>query len=132
MTELDFSTPILLEGTEVEVEFNTLEGNILDGKLKAKGTLKLKQKDGQFKPDMNMRINKRVDAWMRTHHKYWRIVCGLEQADTRTNIKIMGMLLRADLNELAAMVHIRIDEMMVPMHNNDSERTGSPRSGMTE
>jgi hypothetical protein len=56
-------------------------------------------------------LNKKTLGWMRAYPKYWRILCGLEQANARTNIKFLGMLVKANLTELDEMMGKRISEM---------------------
>jgi hypothetical protein len=101
---LDFLTSVLLEGQEFEFEFSKRKGDFL-----IEGKIKIKEQDICFSPKGAPVLNPKTRVWMRTHPKYWRILCGLEQADTKTNVNIFGMLVRADLTELAEMMHHRID-----------------------
>ena len=87
-TTLDFLSEILVEGQELEINFSSYQRK----NFKVTGTLKIKEQDMLVKPKHGVINSPKAEAWMCTHPKHWKIVCGLESADTKTNIKIMGML----------------------------------------
>ena len=115
--KLDFLTEILVEGQEFEFDFSSYrrKNYIVSGKIK------IKEQDILVKTKKGIVRKPEVEAWMCTHPKYWKILCGLEPADTKTNIKIMGMLVRAGLYELSEMMSRRIDVMISPASGNDLE-----------
>ena len=115
MENLDFLSSILIEGQELEVTFTSYRKN----DFKVSGTIRIQEQDILYKPARGVINSKKTVAWMKTHPKYWKILCGLESADARTNVKIMGMLVRADLMELAQMMSRRIDVILSPLHYAD-------------
>ena len=115
--KLDFLTEILVEGQELEINFSGTERT----NFKITGTLKIKEQDLLVKPRLGVINSPKAEAWMCTHPKYWRILCGIEAADMRTNVKISGMLLNAGLNELSQMMSRRIKVMQGYYSANDSD-----------
>lgn len=107
---LDFLSEILVEGQELEWTFRSYKRNI----YVVTGTIRIKEQDIVEKPRRGAILSPKAEAWMCTHPQYWKILCGLKPADPRTNIKIMGMLARAGLHELAEMMSRRIDVMISP------------------
>jgi hypothetical protein len=110
-SDMDFLTKILLDGQELDVAFSTVQ----DSRYIVSGTIKIKEQNPMYEPQRGFINNPKVVAWMKTHPKYWKILCGIESADAKTNIKLMGMLLHADLTELAQMIARRIDVMLSPL-----------------
>lgn len=113
----DFLTEILAEGQELEINFSCLERK----NFEIEGRLTIKEQELLVKPKIGVINSPNTHAWICTHPKYWRILCGLESADVRTNVNIMGMLIRAGLYELSEMMSCRIDEMMSPVPGNDRD-----------
>ena len=107
MENVDYLTSILLDGQELEVEFSTLKGDFT-----MEGKIKIREQNIMYHPERGKVLSKKTLVWIRTHPKHWKILCGLEQADAKTNIRIMGMLIRADLIELAEMMSYRIRTMI--------------------
>ena len=107
MKNLDFLTSILLDGQELEFEFSTLKGDFT-----VEGKIKIKEQNIFYRPEEGKVLNNKTLVWIRTHPKHWKILCVLEQADVKTNIRIMGMLIRAGLTELAEMMSSRIRTMI--------------------
>lgn len=107
---LDFLTEILVEGQEFTFDFSSYRSK----NYIVSGIIKIKEQDVLVKMKKGCIRNPKVEAWMCRHPKYWKILCGLEEADTRTNIKIMGMLVRAGFYELSQMMCRRIDVMISP------------------
>lgn len=114
----DFLTQILLEGQELEIDFSSYKSKnfIVSGKLK------IKEQDIFFKPKIGVINSPKAEAWMCAHPKHWKILCGLEPADTKTNISILGMLVRAGLYELSQMMCRRIEAMISPGYANELEK----------
>lgn len=115
---LDFLTEILVDGQEFEFDFSSYRSKnyIVSGKIK------IQEQDILVKPKRGAVNSPKTEAWMCAHPKYWKILCGLEPADTKTNIKIMGMLVRTGLYELSQMMCRRIDVMISPASADELER----------
>jgi len=107
MKDLDFLSTVLLDEQEFEFEFSGIKGD-----FRVEGKIIIKEQDVIVYPKSGDVLNQKTVAWIRTHPKHWKILCGLEQADARTNIRIMGMLIRSDLTELAEMMSRRIRTMI--------------------
>lgn len=106
--EMDFLSEILLNGQELEIDFSSYRSK----NFRVSGTLKIKEQDIWVKPKRGVINSPKAEAWMCTHPKYWKILCGLEPADIKTNAKVAGMLVRAGLYELSEMMFRRVDVMM--------------------
>lgn len=117
LEKLDFLTEILLDGQELEINFSSYKSK----NFVVSGKLKIKEQDIFVKPRRGVINSPKAEAWMCAHPMYWKILCGLEAADKKTNIKIMGMLVRAGLYELAQMMCRRIEVMLSPASANDLE-----------
>jgi len=107
MKNFDFLTSILLDEQEQELEFSSFKGD-----FRVEGKITIKEQNILTYPKTGIILNPKTAAWIRTHPKHWRILCGLEQADAKTNIRILGMLVRAELTELAEMMSRRIHTMI--------------------
>ena len=107
MDDLDFLSTVLLDGQEFEFEFNELKGDFI-----VEGKIKIKEQAIIAYPKKGTVLCQKTVAWIRTHPHHWRILCGLEQADAKMHIRVMGMLIRANLNELAEMMSYRIRTMI--------------------
>lgn len=107
MKNLDFLSSILLDEQEFELEFSGIKGDFRVG-----GKIVIKEQEVISYPKSGNILNPKTAAWIRTHPKHWKILCGIEQADAKTNIRILGMLVRADLTELAEMMSRRVCTMI--------------------
>jgi len=107
VNNLDFLTTVLLDGQELEFDFSQLKGDFI-----VEGKIKIKEQDIIAHPKKGTVLSQKTVAWIRTHPHHWKILCGIEQADAKMNIRIMGMLIKANLNELAEMMSHRIRTMI--------------------
>jgi len=105
--DLDFLTTILSDEQEFEFEFCEINGDFT-----VEGKIKIKEQKLIVYPKKGDVLSQKTATWIRTHPKHWRILCGLEQADAKMNIRIFGMLIRANLTELAEMMSHRIRTMI--------------------
>lgn len=115
--KLDFLSEILVDGQELEINFSSFERT----NFKITGTLKIEEQSLLVKPRIGVINSPKAEAWMCTHPKYWKILCGLEPADLKTNVHISGMLIRAGLYELSQMMSRRINVMQSYYSMNDGD-----------